>query len=96
MVGGLELKHVDGEWISAVPVAGTVLVNVGELLENISGKFCQMYFCIALLCTNTIVLILQEVCGQLPGTELLFQKRNQRSQFIDNLLHFSSNLTPVT
>jgi len=39
-MGGLEVKSVDGRWIPAQPIPGTVLVNVGDLLENLSsGRF---------------------------------------------------------
>ena len=34
------MKTVSGQWVAASPVPGTVLLNVGDLLENISaGKF---------------------------------------------------------
>jgi len=36
-MGGLEVKNVDGAWIDADPVAGAILVNVGDLLELMSG-----------------------------------------------------------
>ena len=36
-LGGLEVKGVDGQWINADPVPGTVLVNVGDLLEALTG-----------------------------------------------------------
>ena len=31
------MKDVDGNWISADPIPGTILVNVGDLLESLSG-----------------------------------------------------------
>ena len=31
-VGGLQVQTVDGDWIHAPPIAGTLLVNVGDLL----------------------------------------------------------------
>ena len=36
-LGGLEVKHVDGQWVLADPVPGTILINVGDLLEAMSG-----------------------------------------------------------
>jgi len=33
MVGGLEVKRLDGSWIEATPIKDTVLLNVGQLLE---------------------------------------------------------------
>ena len=36
-LGGLEVKDVEGRWIDAKPVPGTILVNVGDLLEAVSG-----------------------------------------------------------
>merc|ERR1711962_128309 len=39
-MGGLEVKSVEGRWIPAQPIPGTLLVNVGDLLENLSsGRF---------------------------------------------------------
>lgn len=34
---GLQLKNLDGIWVSADPVPGTILVNIGDLLEMWSG-----------------------------------------------------------
>jgi len=36
-LGGLEVKGVEGKWINADPVPGAIVVNVGDLLESISG-----------------------------------------------------------
>ena len=33
-VGGLQIKNVDGEWIHAPPIDGTLIVNVGDLLAR--------------------------------------------------------------
>ncbi len=33
-IGGLQVQTVDGEWIHAPPIAGTLLVNVGDLLHR--------------------------------------------------------------
>ena len=33
-VGGLEIKNLDGNWITAPPIPGTLLVNVGDLLAR--------------------------------------------------------------
>ncbi len=32
-IGGLEVRAVDNSWIKATPRAGTILINVGDLLE---------------------------------------------------------------
>ena len=36
-LGGLEVKGVEGGWIQADPLPGCLLVNVGDLLEAVSG-----------------------------------------------------------
>ena len=36
-LGGLEVKDVDGHWVSADPVPGSILINVGDLLEAMTG-----------------------------------------------------------
>ncbi len=33
-VGGLEIKNFDGTWVTAPPIPGTLLVNVGDLLAR--------------------------------------------------------------
>lgn len=33
-VGGLQVENLDGEWIEAPPIPGTLVVNVGDLLER--------------------------------------------------------------
>ena len=39
-VGGLQIQTVDGAWTEAPPMPGTILLNVGDLLEIMSaGKF---------------------------------------------------------
>jgi len=39
-LGGLEVKDVTGTWVSANPIPGTILVNVGDLLEAMTaGKY---------------------------------------------------------
>ena len=35
--GGLEIQTRDGAWIGATPVPGTLIINVGDLLERWSG-----------------------------------------------------------
>ena len=32
------MKGVAGEWISADPVEGSILINVGEMLETFIGR----------------------------------------------------------
>jgi len=36
-LGGLEVKDVDGKWISAKPIPGTVLINIGDFLEMMTS-----------------------------------------------------------
>ena len=36
-LGGLEAKSVSGEWLSADPIPGAILINVGDLLENFTS-----------------------------------------------------------
>ena len=39
-VGGLEIQRLSGEWVAVPPLPGTLVVNVGDLLERWSnGKF---------------------------------------------------------
>ena len=37
-VGGLEIQRLDGEWVAVPPLAGTLVVNVGDLLERWSNR----------------------------------------------------------
>lgn len=32
-MGGLQVRNVDGEWVDAEPIPGTILVNAGDLLQ---------------------------------------------------------------
>ncbi|OXA46533.1 UPF0676 protein C1494.01 [Folsomia candida] len=41
MVGGLEVKRLDGSWIEAVPIKDSILINVGQLLELWSAGIFQ-------------------------------------------------------
>ncbi|CAF2103357.1 unnamed protein product [Rotaria magnacalcarata] len=36
-VCGLQVKNSDGEWIDAVPVPGTLVINIGDLIERWSN-----------------------------------------------------------
>jgi len=36
-VGGLEVRNADGEWLKAPPIAGTYVVNIGDLLQRWSN-----------------------------------------------------------
>ena len=36
-LGGLEAKSVTGDWLSADPITGAILINVGDLLENLTS-----------------------------------------------------------
>ena len=36
-LGGLEVRGLDGNWLSAPPVPGTFVVNIGDMLEKMSG-----------------------------------------------------------
>ena len=37
-IGGLEIRRLDGEWIAMPPIPGTLVVNVGDLLERWSNR----------------------------------------------------------
>lgn len=36
-VGGLEVRDLDGNWVDAPPLPGTFVVNIGDMLEKMSG-----------------------------------------------------------
>ena len=36
-LGGLEIQKTDGTWISARPIPGTIVVNIGDLMHFWSG-----------------------------------------------------------
>ncbi|XP_076029466.1 uncharacterized protein LOC143018175 [Oratosquilla oratoria] len=36
-VGGLQVKNREGEWVDARPIPGTILVNIGDLLQRWTG-----------------------------------------------------------
>lgn len=45
--GGLAVLNSDGEWIAAEPVPGTLIVNVGDMMEQWSGgKFASTVHCV--------------------------------------------------
>ena len=35
--GGLEVQGMDGEWVPATPIPGTIVVNIGDLMAFWSG-----------------------------------------------------------
>lgn len=35
--GGLEVQRLDGQWIPVSPIPGTIVVNIGEILQLWSG-----------------------------------------------------------
>ena len=37
--GGLEVQNLEGEWVSAPPIPGTVVINTGDLIERWSNDF---------------------------------------------------------
>jgi isopenicillin N synthase-like dioxygenase len=36
-VGGLQVRNRDGEWISAPPIEGTFVINIGDLVETFTN-----------------------------------------------------------
>ena len=38
MSGGLQVLSSDGEWLDAAPIEGTLVVNIGDLLQRLSNK----------------------------------------------------------
>jgi isopenicillin N synthase-like dioxygenase len=36
-VGGLEVKRFDGQWMQAPPIDGTLVVNIGDMMESMSS-----------------------------------------------------------
>ncbi|CUF89090.1 2OG-Fe(II) oxygenase, putative [Bodo saltans] len=36
-VGGLEVKRLDGQWVAAPPIPNTLVVNIGDMMESMSG-----------------------------------------------------------
>ena len=37
MIGGLEVK-VDEDWINVLPEKGTLVINIGDMMENFTNK----------------------------------------------------------
>jgi isopenicillin N synthase-like dioxygenase len=41
-LGGLEVRNVDGDWIEAAPIAGTFVINLGDLMQRwTNGLYCS-------------------------------------------------------
>jgi isopenicillin N synthase-like dioxygenase len=40
-LGGLQVQTLDGRWLDAPPLPGTFVVNIGEMLEIVSGGFMR-------------------------------------------------------
>lgn len=38
MSGGLQVLSADGEWLDAAPIEGTLVVNIGDLLQRLSNN----------------------------------------------------------
>ncbi len=38
-VGGLQVQNGDGDWIDAPPIDGTIVVNLGEMIQLITGGY---------------------------------------------------------
>lgn len=38
MSGGLQVLSADGEWLDAAPIQGTLVVNIGDLLQRLSNN----------------------------------------------------------
>ncbi|MDB1122653.1 isopenicillin N synthase family dioxygenase [Vibrio algarum] len=39
--GGLQVQNVDGDWIDAVPIAGSLVVNIGDLMQRWTNGIYQ-------------------------------------------------------
>ena len=50
MVGGLEVK-VGEEWIKVVPEQGTLVINIGDMMESFSGQIVSSGY--KLICIST-------------------------------------------
>ena len=37
-LGGLEIQNLEGEWVPATPIPGTIVINIGDLLQYWSGN----------------------------------------------------------
>jgi isopenicillin N synthase-like dioxygenase len=40
-LGGLQVQTLDGEWLDAPPLPGTFVINIGEMLEIVSGGYMR-------------------------------------------------------
>lgn len=40
-LGGLQVQTLDGEWLDAPPIPGTFVINIGEMLEIVSGGYMR-------------------------------------------------------
>ncbi len=40
-LGGLQVQTIEGEWLDAPPVPGTFVINIGEMLEIVSGGYLR-------------------------------------------------------
>ena len=40
-LGGLQVQTLDGRWLDAPPIPGTFVVNIGEMLEIVSGGYMR-------------------------------------------------------
>jgi isopenicillin N synthase-like dioxygenase len=40
-LGGLQVQALDGQWLDAPPIQGTFVINIGEMLEIVSGGYLR-------------------------------------------------------
>ena len=57
MVGGLEVK-VGEDWVKIVPEEGTLVINIGDMMENFTNKVvsfgCLERFCVMKLKVDVV------------------------------------------
>lgn len=55
-VGGLEVRSRNGEWLSAKPIPGSFVVNIGDMLERLTwGRLAVCAECDRLVASVTCI-----------------------------------------